>query len=106
MKKFEVNPVVYDWVFWVSIAVVVLWMILKIVGVIHSPVWQEMLPIAGGAAAIVAYALKAGRYLEKIDHIKTDLHNFKSDMSDFRKEVIGELREHDRRLVRIEAKLS
>ncbi len=106
MKKFAVNPVIYDWIFWISIGVVVVWMIFKAIGVIHSPIWQDLLPYAGVLAAIVVYFQKTGIYLEKINHIEIDLHSFKSEMGEFRKEAIGELREHDRRLIRIEAKLS
>ncbi|MBI2143491.1 hypothetical protein HYU20_04095 [Candidatus Woesearchaeota archaeon] len=96
----------YDWIFWISVAVVFVWMVLKAVGIIQPPVWQELLPYAGTFAAVVAYFQKTGRYLEKIDHIGLDLHQFKAEMSEFRKEVVGELREHDKRLIRIEAKLS
>lgn len=81
-------------------------MVLKAIGIIQSPVWQQLLPYAGSLAAIVAYFQKTGRYLEKIDRIGADLHNFKAEMGEFRKEIIGELREHDKRLIRIEAKPS
>ncbi len=105
MKKFEVNPVIYDWIFWISVCVVAVWMILKAVGVIQSPAWQELLPYAGIFTAIVAYFQKTGRYLEKIDHIGSDLHQFKAEMGEFRKEIVMELRGYDKRLIRIEAKL-
>ena len=112
-QAFKVNPIVYDWMFWISVAVVVVWMVLKAVGVIQSPAWQELLPYAGSLAAIVAYFQKSGRYLEKIDHIGIDLHNFKAEMSEFRnkteirfEEVKAQLHKHDNRLIRIEAKLA
>ena len=111
--QFKVNPVVYDWIFWISIGVVVVWMILKAVGVIHSPVWQELLPLAGGLAAIIAYSQKTGRHLQKIDHIDKNLTEFKLEMHDFRNktetkfdEVRADLHKHDNRLIRIEAKLA
>ena len=113
MKEFKVNTVVYDWIFWISIGVIVAWMILKVVGVFHSPVWQEMLPIAGGVAAVIAYSQKTGRYLERIDHIDKNLTEFKLEMHDFRNktetkfdEVRADLHKHDNRLIRIEAKLA
>ena len=102
----KLNPKVYDWVFWISLAVVAIWMILKIFGVIHSPVWQDMLPFAGVIMAIAAYFQKTGASLQKIDHIVQDLHDFKNEMRDFRKEVTAELRIHDNRLIRIETRLA
>src|SRR3989344_5715032 len=81
------NTVIYDWIFWVSIAVIVIWMILKAAGIIDSPVWQELLPFAGAVAAIAAYFQKTGASFQKVDHIVQDLHEFKTEMRDFRKEV-------------------
>ena len=104
--QFKVNPVVYDWVFWISIGVVVVWMILKAVGVIHSPVWQELLPLAGGLAAIIAYSQKTGAYLQKIDHLDQDFHEFRSKAEINFDEIKAELHRYDNRLIRIEAKLA
>ena len=108
---------VYDWIYWISIVVVLLWMVLKATGVINSPVWQELLPFAGGVVAVIAYFQKVGRSLQKIEHmdsdlrefkaeIKADLRDFKFEFKDFRKEVTGELHQHNTRLMRIEAKLA
>lgn len=105
-QSFKINPVIYDWMFWISIAVVVIWMILKAVGIIHSPLWQELLPFAGGLAAIVAYFQRTGASLQKIDHIFNDFHDFKAEVRADFKEIKEELREHDKRLIRIEAKLA
>lgn len=113
MKRFSINPIVYDWIFWISVAVVVIWMILKAVGIIQSPVWQELLPYAGAFAAVVAYFQKTGAYLQKIDYIGQDIHDSKLEMREFRdkteikfEEVKAELHKHDNRLIRIEAKLA
>jgi hypothetical protein len=100
------DTAIYDWIFWISIAVIVVWMILKAVGVISSPVWQELLPFAGGLAALAAYFQKTGKHLQKIDNIEYDLHEFKTDTKAEFKEIRAELKTHDNRLIRIEAKLA
>ncbi len=106
MKKlFKINPIVYDWMFWISIAVIAVWIVLKAVGVIHSPVWQELLPI-GGLIAVVAYFQKTGRYFQKIDRIDQDFHEFRNKTEIRFDEVKAELHKHDNRLIRIEAKLA
>ncbi|MBI2175737.1 hypothetical protein HYU40_00085 [Candidatus Woesearchaeota archaeon] len=106
MKRFSISPIVYDWIFWISIGVVVVWMILKATGIIHSPIWQELLPFAGGLAAIVSYFQKTGRYLEKIDHLDRDFHEFRSKADIRFDEVKADLHKYDNRLIRIEARLS
>lgn len=112
-QTFKVNPIIYDWIFWISIAVIVVWMILKAAGIIHSPAWQELLPYLGYAAAIAAFFLKAGAFSQKVDYIAKDLHEFKLEMHEFKNkteirfdEVKAELHKHDNRLIRIEAKLA
>ena len=105
-QSFKINPVVYDWIFWISIAVIVVWIVLKAVGVIHSPVWQELLPYVGGLAAVVAYFQKTGAYFQKIDHLDQDLHEFRNKTEIGFDEIKVELHKYDNRLVRIEAKLA
>jgi hypothetical protein len=92
------NTVIYDWIFWISLLVTALWFVLKIAGVIKSPFWIEVIPVAG-----VVFA--AGTFFQKVEHIATDLHEFKSETKSDFKEIRAELKEHDRRLIRIEEKL-
>jgi len=67
-----------DWrntVFYVLMASVVIWFVLKVLGVIHSPTLVELYPwfaIASGAG--VAY----GKITETLKNIKKDIDDFKS----------------------------
>lgn len=97
---------VYDWIFWISIGVIVVWMILKAAGIIQSPQWQELLPFAGAVAAIAAYFQKSGAFFQRVDHIADDLHTFKSETKAELREISGRLKQHDEKFIRIETKLS
>ncbi|MBI2140966.1 hypothetical protein HYU16_00930 [Candidatus Woesearchaeota archaeon] len=106
MKRFSINPIVYDWIFWISVTVVVVWMVLKAAGIIQSPAWQVLLPYAGSLVAVVAYFQKTGRQLQKIDHLDRDFHEFRSKAELRFDEIKDGLHKHDNRLIRIEAKLA
>ena len=88
MKKFKVNPVIYDWGFWISLIITGLWFVLKIAGVIKTPLWLELIPVAGIIFSI-------GIFFQKFEQMSEDLHELKKAF-----------KEHDARLVRIEAKLA
>jgi hypothetical protein len=99
MKLFSKhNTVIYDWIFWISLVITALWFTLKIIGVIKTPVWVELIPVGS-----IVFA--AGVFFQKVEHISDDLHEFKADMNEFRRDVTAELKEHDRRLVRIEERV-
>ena len=46
MKKDVIKNIILDALYWGSLLVVVVWIILKLVGVIQSPLWQELIPFA------------------------------------------------------------
>jgi hypothetical protein len=49
--------------FWLGLAVALLWAILKTIGYINSPPWQEALPIFGFVIALVGGAYQLGLLL-------------------------------------------
>jgi len=63
---------------WGGILVIVLWALLKALGVIHSPEWIGMLPIFSGAAAFGGAAMQ-------LKILVSDFKSFKQEVrSDFR----------------------
>ena len=60
------KPRIEDFVFWAAILVLVLWIIGKIVGVIHSPVLVEMVPY-------LSIAFGAGAFYQKISHMTAEV---------------------------------
>lgn len=88
-----------DVLIWGSITVLILWIIGKLTGVIHSPAWVELVPFITIAGAIIGISLKAGIVLQKIDTLINDVTGLKSDM----REVMTELRGHERRITILES---
>lgn len=96
---FELKRKIYDWLFWLSLLITGLWFTLKIMGVIKTPLWLELLPVA-------SVIFGAGIFFQKVESIGDDLHDFKLEMSEFKKDTLTELREHDKLLIGIEARIS
>lgn len=105
-QKFSAHSTaIYDWLFWISLLITGLWFALKIAGVIKTPFWIEFIPVA-------SIIFGAGILFQKVEHIGDDLHDFKLEMHEFKRnveagfdEVKAELHKHDSRLIRIEARL-
>ncbi len=87
-----------DVLFWLGIAIMAVWIIGKLAGLIHSPTWVETLPIIGALVAVLSIGLKAGRVLQKLDYVFDAVNELKGDM----KEVKAELKAHDTRITAID----
>ena len=55
---------IYNWIFWVSMSVITVWVVLKAVGIINTPEWQQLLPVAGAIFA-------GGAFFQKINSMET-----------------------------------
>jgi hypothetical protein len=69
MKKAN-STIIYVWIFWLSMAVMAVWVVLKAAGIINSPVWVELIPYA---SAIFA----AGSFFQMFIDMKKDFVIFK-----------------------------
>lgn len=76
-----------DFIFYLTLIVLAVWIIGKILGLIQSPAWVDMIPYA---AALIG----AGVFVQKVTQMGTDL-----------KEVGKKVDNIDSRVIRIEAKL-
>ncbi len=65
---------IYDIIFWTSLLVIAIWIVLKMFGVINSPVWIEMVPYLGLIFA-------AGSFYQSVRSMKLDISDFKLRMS-------------------------
>lgn len=52
---------------WIGAIIILGWVLLKIIGVISSPVWVEMLPYFGGGLSIIGAAYKLGKIKKGIE---------------------------------------
>lgn len=58
-----------DILFWLGILMLTAWIIGKLTGLIHSPVWIEQFPFITALITILSIGLKAGRILQKLDDV-------------------------------------
>ncbi len=60
---------------WLGIIIIIVWVILKLLGYIHSPPWQEVLPFIGVAITFICGAYKFGIQMGSLQESqKTVLH--------------------------------
>lgn len=78
---------IVDYILYLSLLVLAIWVIGKLFGIIQSPVWVEMFPYA---AALMA----AGAFLEMVRRMTKDV-----------KEVSQKVSNIDARVIRMEAKM-
>jgi hypothetical protein len=76
MKKltFKQEMRVHDIIFYTCIIVLFAWIILKLVGVIQTPIWLELLPLIMVGFSMVTAASKIGRYFGRMEG---DMHFLK-----------------------------
>ena len=75
-KRGKIDLSIWDILFWLGLIILATWLVLKLSGVIQSPLWQDLLPTGG---AIILILLSAWGKLTKIDNIEKDVRriNFK-----------------------------
>ncbi|MBW2968657.1 hypothetical protein KY304_00190 [Candidatus Woesearchaeota archaeon] len=64
---------IYDIIFWMSMLIMIVWIILKIAGIINSPVWIEMIPY-------MSIVFAAGAFYQSINNAKLDMADLKIRM--------------------------
>ena len=63
----------WDAILWIGIAILLGWAILKTLGIIHSPIWVDMLPYYGIGVGAVGGAYKLGKIMEGIQKTQEDV---------------------------------
>lgn len=79
---------------WAGISIMAIWVILKMIGIIHSPVWVEMIPYAGGI-------FTGGIAFKILIDLSRRTNILESDVKEIKKET------HiiDKRMILVESKL-
>lgn len=67
---------------WIGIAIMLLWALGKSIGWISSPVWVDMIPIYGAAAALSGISISIGKTLQKLDRVITDVERIEQTVTD------------------------
>lgn len=70
----NIKILIADIVIYGSAIGIILWAILKSIGVIHSPVWIEMLPYILGGSSILGVSYKLGQFSKDFEHVKSKVN--------------------------------
>ncbi len=76
-----------DVLIWLGMLIIALWAIGKATGLIHSPVWSDMIPVFGALVTIAGISLKIGRILQKLDTVIDDVGDIKIELKQVDKRV-------------------
>src|SRR5574341_751189 len=91
-----------DILFWLGILMLTAWIIGKLTGLIQSPVWIEQFPFIAALITILSIGLKAGRILQKLDHLIDAVEKLNKDV----KEHDVDIRELKHKTADIEKRLA
>lgn len=80
---------IYDLIFWTSMGVILLWIILKSVGVINTPITIQLIPYAGGIFAFGVFFQMIKDLKEQIRDIKDDIKGVKEEVKEVKVDLNG-----------------
>ncbi len=87
---FEQKMRLYDIIIWGGVVGIVIWLILKIVGVIKTPWFITYLPVFFGIVSFCLLLVKLGAFfgtlIQTINQLQKDMHLVKKDLSTVKKE--------------------
>lgn len=73
---------------WVAFAIVVLYLLLKVLGIFESPLIADLTAVASGAFFVGKYAQKIDTYGEKIDVINKNISSINKRLGVLEKEFV------------------
>ncbi len=69
----------WDILGWIAFAIVVAYLLLKILGIIHSPVSIDLIALVSGAFFVGKYAMKLDYHFREVGAIKHDIRRLDED---------------------------
>ncbi|MEK6807459.1 MAG: hypothetical protein AABX75_00355 [Nanoarchaeota archaeon] len=85
MTEHEINWPYY--ISWLGVAIIIVWIILKAAGVIHSPPWQELAPYFGAAVAFGGMISTIKQHGDDISDLKHEIKEVHNSMIHLDKEI-------------------
>ncbi len=99
-KRYKFN--IWDIIIWISLIVLVLYIIGKLTGFINTPEWINLVPIMALVFFAGAFYQKVLSFISQMyirtDYFKKNIDNIDSNIT----EIKGELSKHDKRLFSLE----
>jgi len=75
------------YVAWIGVAIILIYAVLKSIGVIQSPPWQEMAPYFGAAVAFGGMISTIRQHSKDISDVKREIKNAREELKSEIKEV-------------------
>lgn len=66
------------WIFWIAVSATILWIILKLLRIIETPLIFEVFPIISASIAIMAIGITLGNYFQKTNFAFNRMHKIES----------------------------
>ena len=85
MKKINVRQI-FDIVAWIVIGLILLWLILKVTGVINTPLWLQYSPLFGAVYLAGWFAKKITGVADDVKDIKKEVKEIDKDMAIIKRE--------------------
>lgn len=76
---------IWDILAWIDLALITLWLILKTIGVINTPLWLQYAPVYGAIYL-------AGRAMSLLDRTTKDVADLKKDLKRVEMDLRGDIR--------------
>ena len=76
----------WDALIWIGVILILGWALLKSFGIIHSPIWVEMIPYYGIGGVIIGATYKLGKITNTIESTNRKVNKISNDFSILREE--------------------
>ena len=74
---------VWDILLWLGAIIILVWAFLKAFGIIHSPVWVEMIPYIGGGLSLLGGAYQLGKIMHRVENTDKKMNSVLRMKDDF-----------------------
>jgi len=71
---------------WLGAIIILSWALLKSFGIIHSPIWVEMVPYLGIGISILGVAYKFGKMANDVEYTRNKVNVFSKDFLELRED--------------------
>ena len=88
---------IWDIIFWIAMAVLIIYIIAKLTGLINTPDWVNLIPLITIVFIMGAFYQKVLSFISRM-HIRTDYFKNNTDNINNNIEIKKELSKHDKRL--------
>ena len=86
-RKMKIRLRPTDIIFYLILAIILIWAILKTIGIIQSPIWLEMLPVFVAVFGAGIFYQKVMVIRDTVNDIKEEIKNLEKRISSIEKKI-------------------